>query len=69
MTGVVSASSRLDAEFTTVCQDKGAASQDHGKVVSCRPRRLGWCYAKGDLNAGDAMDLYVKTCTPRIYPP
>ena len=24
---------------------------------------------KGDLNVGDAIDLYVKTCTPRIYPP
>ena len=29
--GVVGASSQLDAEVTTVCEDKDSASRDHGK--------------------------------------
>ena len=37
---VVSASSQLDAVFTTVLQDKGTASQGHRELVLVKSSRL-----------------------------
>ena len=38
--GVVGTSSRLDAEFTAVRQDKGTASRGHRELVLVKSRRL-----------------------------
>jgi len=38
--GVVGASSRLDAVFTAVLQDKGTASRGHRELVLVKSRRL-----------------------------
>ena len=40
ISGVVGTSSLLDAEFTAVHQDKGAASWGHQKLVLAKSRRL-----------------------------
>ena len=39
-TGVVGTSSRLDAEFTAVRQDKGTASRGHRELALVKSRRL-----------------------------
>ena len=39
-TGVVGTSSRLDAEFTAVRQDKGTASRGHRELALVKLRRL-----------------------------
>lgn len=70
MTGVVGASSRLDAEYSAIYQDK-----EHrltwpwkGRVVEAASPWAG-ATPKGDLYVGDDMDLYTKDLSARVGAP
>ena len=68
--GVVGTSSRLDAEYSAVRQDKGGRLTrpwKGGVVEAASP----WAGAtpKGDLYAGDAVDLYVAALSATVGAP
>ena len=67
--GVIGTSSRLDAEYSAVRQDKGPphGAVEGGVVGSVSP----WAGAtpKGDLYAGDIVDLYTKDLSAMMGAP
>lgn len=68
--GVVGASSRLDAEYSAVRQDKGGhlTRPWKGSVVEATSRWAG-AMPRGDLFAGDAVDLYVADLSATVGAP